>query len=109
MPATGEQSWRILSDDFRTRFAAQPIEGNPIFMLLAKDVNRAWAARQLVSDVPDEEVPWIVREMRRISEATLANSDAPPGLELHGEITIGDLDDFLPHLTDDAWDHFDTF
>ena len=94
---SAEQAWEMVSDDFKSRFGKLPVDGNPVFMLLAKSVIQAWLARETVLRQVDgsPRVPWIVEEMKRISVSAVSGAQEPLTPQTVGAMTM-DLDDFLP-------------
>lgn len=97
------RAWSVLNDDFMDRFGNVPLQGHPIFALLAKVFIQAWEARE--PGTPARETssgPPVVAEMRRIAEpvgASNKSSVKPP--ENNAGILDGfDLQDFLPVPTD---------
>lgn len=104
--AAAERAWEMMSEDFRSRFAAGEIDGHPVFRLFGSIVVQAWEARGTAGLVVGMgEVPWIVGEMRRIlaPSSAIQGSEAAGMIEVFATEDVGldfdfDFDQFLPNF-----------
>ena len=102
LQSLADEAWEALDHDFRARFENGPLDGEPVFKLLAKFVSDAWKVREKAlrdsEQVTSE--PWIVTEMQRLMHA--GGDD--------NELECGDfefnIDDFIAYpLSFDGFDH----
>ena len=63
-----EQTWEIMSDNYRSRFPSLRQDDNPLFKLFSRMILRAWEAREAVSRQSGEVLlpPRIVSDIKRI-------------------------------------------